>query len=173
MVSGLAKTATWLTRLLQWFFAVILMGICSYMIHQYRDGHFVVLREVIVPEVASVLAVFICTFSILAIFFLGYTLQMVAAFLDFVIFVLYLTSAGLLRHNYHNRSERNPLRNSLIFVRVRQGEDAHPKTQGGLVKLLVALVVIQIFLFFFTTIMGFIVASKHPDRANRRTRHAV
>jgi len=172
-VSGIAKTLTWLTRLLQWFFAVILMGVCSYMIHQYRDGNFHVLKEVILPEVASVLAVVITTFSILAIFFLGYTMQLLAAFLDFVIFVLYLASAGLLRHNFHRDSRKNPLRNSLIFVREAQGEDGHPKTQSGLVKLLVALVVIQIFLFFFTTIMGFLVASRHPDRANRRTRHAV
>ncbi|KAF8254135.1 hypothetical protein K440DRAFT_515957, partial [Wilcoxina mikolae CBS 423.85] len=152
------KTATWLTRLFQWFFAVILMGICSYMIHQYREGHFRVLPEVIVPEVASVLAVFVCTFSIMAIFFLGPTLQMVAALLDFIIFVLYLASAIMLRNNYHAHGFRNPLTWSMIDVRKAQGEKQHPDMQAGVVKTLVALVVIQIFLFFFTTIMGFLVA---------------
>ncbi|KAF8540698.1 hypothetical protein BDD12DRAFT_563618 [Trichophaea hybrida] len=172
MMGALEKTATWLTRLFQWLFAVILMGICSYMIHQFRDGHLRVLPEVIVPEVASVLAVFVCTFSIMAIFFLGSTLQMVAAFLDFVIFVLYLASAIMLRHNYHIHGFLNPLTWSLINARKAQGENQHRNMQSGAVKTLVALVVIQIFLFFFTTIMGFLVASRHPDRANRRT-HAV
>ena len=91
MVSvGLAKTATWAIRVLQLLFAIILMGICSYMIHQYRHNGFDVVREVIVPEVASVLAVAFCAFSIVAVCFLSHTMQLVAAFLDFVIWVLYV-----------------------------------------------------------------------------------
>src|SRR4051812_36398569 len=101
MLSGAARIATWLIRLLQLFFAIILMGITAWMVDQYRDGHYKVLREVILPLIASVLAIVVTFFSIAAVFFLGPTMQLVAAFFDFVIFVLYLTSAGLLRHNYH------------------------------------------------------------------------
>ncbi|CCX34892.1 hypothetical protein FPQ18DRAFT_314340 [Pyronema domesticum] len=171
--TGIGKTLVWVTRLLQWLLAIILMGICAWMIDQYRDGHFRVLPEVILPEVASVLAVVFTAFSIFTIFFMGYTMQLVACFLDFVIFVLYLASAGLLRHNFHAHRQYNPLWWSLMDVRRAQGETRHPNMTSGLVKLLVALTVIQIILFFFTTILGFMVASGHPDRTGRRTRHAV
>jgi hypothetical protein len=174
MLSGAAKISTWVIRLLQFFFAVILVGICSYMIDQYRDGHFHVVREVILPEVASVLAMVVTFFSIFAVFFLGRTLQYLAAFLDFVIFVLYLASAGLLRHNFHAHRDRNPLYRSLVFVRAAQGEDPDHHLQAGLVRLLVACVVIQIFLFFITTLLGAFVASRSDDAPRRRrSTHAV
>ena len=171
-LSGILKTMTWLTRLVQWLLAIVLVGVGAYMIEQYRDGHFVVPAEVSLPTAASVLAAVIATFSIVAICFLGYTLQLVAAALDFVIFVLYLASAALLRHNY--RSRRSPLRLDLVFVRLAQGENPHRRMQGDLVRVLVDLVVIQTLLFLFTTLMGFAVASRHEDRgARRRTRVAV
>ena len=174
MFSGILKTMTWVTRLLQWLLAIVLVGVGAYMIEQYRDGHFVVPAEVSLPTAASVLAAVIATFSIVAICFLGYTLQLVAAALDFVIFVLYLASAALLRHNYHAiNSLLNPLRNNLVFVRRMQGEDPHPHLQGSLVHLLVALVVIQTLLFFFTTLMGFAVASRHEGRHTRRHAHVA
>ncbi|KAL7275506.1 hypothetical protein RUND412_001547 [Rhizina undulata] len=88
-------------------------------------------------------AIVVAFFSIVAICFLGYTLQLVAAFLDFVIFVGYLASAALLRHNYHVRNSRNPLRNELINLRLLNGYDGRYVRTDGLVKLLVALVVIQ------------------------------
>lgn len=51
---GLARTATWLLRLLQLFFCIILMGIVSYMIHQFRKygDDDSVPDELIVSEVA-------------------------------------------------------------------------------------------------------------------------
>jgi len=171
---GIARTATWLLRLLQLFFSIILMGIVSYMIHQYRKyggGDDSVPDELIVSEVASVLGVFVSIFSIAAIFFLGYTLQLVAAGLDFVIFVLYLASAGLLKDNFHEDSDRNPLRNALITMRGANGESLRVNRHSGLVKMLVAGVVINIILFFFTTILGVYVAHKTGER--RRPRVAV
>lgn len=51
VTGGIAKTLTWLIRLFQLFFAIILVGILSYMIDQYRDVGFNPPREIIVPEV--------------------------------------------------------------------------------------------------------------------------
>lgn len=82
-------------------------------------------------------------FSILAVFFLGYTLQLVAAFFDLVLFAGYLASSILLRHNYHSHARRDTLRNALISIRVAHGENGRPARTTGLVKLLVALCVIQ------------------------------
>lgn len=172
VAGGIAKTLTWFIRLFQLFFAIILVGVLSYMIHQYRDVGVKSPREIIVPEVfvrviflhgipdgsqtrdsatntslltsQSVLAIFVSFFSILAVCFLGYTLQLVAAFLDFAIFVGYLASAGLLRHNYHTRSARNPLRNVLIALHAADGNPPRTHLFSGLVKLLGALVIIQL-----------------------------
>ncbi|RPA94293.1 hypothetical protein L873DRAFT_1830383 [Choiromyces venosus 120613-1] len=157
------KTLTWLIRLFQFFFAIILVGVLSYMIDQFRHYNYSAPREVIVPEVFSVLALVTTFFSILSVFFLGYTLQLVAAFFDFVLFAGYLASAILLRHNYHNHSWRNPLRNTLIVIRTANGDSSHHMRNSGLVRLLVALVVIQVFLFFITTILSVLLA-RRTDR---------
>jgi len=173
MAATAAKIATWAIRVLQFFFAIILIGITSYMVDQYRDGGFRVLREVSLPLATSVIALILTMLSMVAIFFLSYTLQLVAAFLDFVVFVLYLASAILLRHNYHDERRRNPLWWSLMDVRRSQLENDYPNLMSGLVKLLVAGVVIQLFLFFITTILGVMAASRSdPDRP-RRSRRAV
>ncbi|KAL7270171.1 hypothetical protein RUND412_007130 [Rhizina undulata] len=156
----LDKIATWVVRLFQLFFAIILMGVLSYMVHEFHKFGFHAPREVVVPEVFSVLAIVVTFFSLVAICFLGYTLQLVAAFLDFVIFVGYLASAALLRHNYHVRNSRNPLRNELINLRLLNGYDGRRVRTDGLVKLLVALVVIQTILFFITTLLSTMVAMK-------------
>ncbi|KAH8150786.1 uncharacterized protein LAJ45_04967 [Morchella importuna] len=177
MAAGIAKTITWLIRTLQFLFAIILVGIISYMIHEYREFRdfrhhlgiknpgFKPPRELIVPEVFSVLAILFTAFSIMAVCFLGYTLQLLAAFLDFVLWVGYLTSAGLLRHNYHVRSSRNPLRNTITDMRQERGMNRHEHRIGGIVRLLVALVLIQLFLFTFTTFLSMWVAKR--DRDNR------
>jgi len=159
-VGGIAKVATWLTRLFQLFFAIILVGILSYMVHEFRHFHVKTPREVIVPEVFSVLAMVITGFSILAVFFLGYTLQLVAAFFDLVLFAGYLASSILLRHNYHRHARWDTLRNALISIRLAQGENRRPARTTGLVKLAVALCVIQTILFFFTTILSVLVARR-------------
>lgn len=92
----------------------------------------------------SVLAIFVTFFSILAVFFLGFALQLVAAALDFVIFVGYLTSAGLLRHNYHTHSYLNPLRNTLVFLHSADGNPHRPHFFSSLVRLVLSLVIIQL-----------------------------
>lgn len=116
-LAGLAKTATWGLRLFQFLFAIILMGILSFMVHEFREFHSKVPREVTVPEVFSVLAVAFSLFSMLSVCFLNYTFQLVATFLDFAIWVGYLASAGLLHVCL-------PL----------QVEPGHLGTDGGLIR---------------------------------------
>lgn len=173
MAATAAKIATWAIRVLQFFFAIILIGVTSYMVDQYRDGGFSVLHEVSLPLATSVIALILTMLSMAAIFFLNHALQLVAAFLDFAVFVLYLASAILLRHNYHDSRSRNPLWGSLMHVRLLQLEDDHPYLMSGLVKLLVAGVIIQLFLFFITTILSVMAASRSDPNRPRRSRHAV
>jgi len=173
VASGTAKLATWLTRLLQLFFAIILTGILSYMIHEFHEFRFHVPREVTVPEVFSVLAIFVCFFSITAVCCLGHMLQLVAAFLDFAIFVGYIASAALLHHNFHHNNNQNPLRNELTNIRIIHNQrDSRQALNSSLVKLLVAGVVIQIILFFFTTLFSVIVVKTSEERPRRQT-HSV
>lgn len=51
VAGGIAKTLTWFIRLFQLFFAIILVGVLSYMIHQFRDVGVRSPREITVPEV--------------------------------------------------------------------------------------------------------------------------
>lgn len=169
--TGIAKILIWLVRLLQLLLAIILMGTTAYMVHQFREHHFKVLREVVVPLVASVLGIIVTIFSIATIFFTHHLAILLAAFLDFVIFVLYLTSAGLLRHNFHVDSDKNPLRNDLSLIRLANDETPRWHLHGGLVKLLVGFVVIQIILFFVTTLLSLFAAKKREPTA--RTTHRV
>jgi len=169
--TGIAKILTWLIRLIQLLLAIILMGVTAYMVHQFREHHFKVLSEVVVPLVASVLGILVTIFSIATIFFTHHVAILLAAFFDFVIFVLYLTSAGLLRHNFHVESHKNPLRNSLDFVRVVSDENPRTHLNGGLVKVLVGFVVIQIILFFITTILSLFEARRREPTT--RTTHRV
>lgn len=94
-------------------------------------------------ELKSVIAVFTTFFSIIAIWCLGYTLQVVAAFYDFGILIGYIASAALLGKNFHIHSEKNPLRDWLIYIRITNGADARVARTDALVKALVALVILQ------------------------------
>ncbi|RPB02553.1 hypothetical protein L873DRAFT_1633487, partial [Choiromyces venosus 120613-1] len=151
----LARLTTWVIRFFQLLFAVILVGVLSYMVDQFRDfGFGGVPREVVTPEIFSVLAIPFTTFAILAVLFLDGTAQIIATFFDFALFVGYATSAGLLRHNFHRRCEENPLRNALISNRTARGINGHEDRNGDLVRLVVGLVLIQLILFFITTILS-------------------
>lgn len=173
MAGTAAKIATWAIRVLQFFFAIILIGITSYMVDQHRDSGLGVPREVSLPLATSVIALILTMLSMAVIFFLNYILQLVAAFLDLAVFVLYLASAILLRENYHDDRSRNPLWGSLMVARLVQLEGDRPKLMSGLVKLLVAGVIIQLFLFFITTILSVIAASRSDADHPRRSRRAV
>ena len=145
-------------------FGVIIMGIAAYMVHEFRDADLKPPNKTVIPLVAGVLTVAFTIFSIVAIFFLSHTMQMVAAVVDFVIWLFYLASAGLLRHDYHLRRNRNPLYFAIRTARLLDGKSPHSTRSSSLVKTLSALVLIQIILFFFTTVLGFFVASRSRDR---------
>jgi preprotein translocase subunit SecG len=152
------------------------------MIHLFHDHGYSSIRQVNVPEVASVLGFIIAVFSLVSVFFLSHTMQLVAALFDFIVFVLYLASAILLRENYHSSRARNPLWRSLEYARATPEIDdgkldyddtsSRSTLHAGLVRLLVALTVIQTILFFFTTLLGAFVARRSPDDRTR-TRHTV
>ncbi|KAG0635848.1 hypothetical protein HOY80DRAFT_413566 [Tuber brumale] len=155
-MAGGVKACTWIMRLFQLFFAIILVGIISYMINQFHRYRLHVPRELIVPEVFSVLAIVVTGFSILSVFFLSYILQLVAALFDLAMFAGYLASAILLRHNY--RIWISPLRAVLSDLGGTWGLPHHVSRNTGLVRLLIGLTVIQTVLFLNTTILSIFVA---------------
>jgi len=133
--------------------------------------------ELVVPEVFSVIALFVCFFSITAICCLGHTLQLYAAFCDFALFVGFIASAAVLHQNFHTDSTKNPLRNWLIFMRQANNEpDLRVTSTGAMVKLVDALVILEIIYFFWTTLLSIFVAhhtqkeyeKKHPERYEYR-----
>jgi len=169
-----AKTITWIIRLFQFLFAVILTGILSYMIHVLHKYHAHQPREVIEPEVFSVLAIVFSCFSLLSVCFLSYTFQLLATFLDFSIFVGYLAAVGLLHRDFHSHRYANPLFVKLNTARINGGahlQHLHADLDSALVKLLVALVCIQIITFFFTTLLGVYVAMQDKKNVDTHTTH--
>ena len=148
MVATATKASIWAIRFLQWSFAVVLMGITSFMIHEFREidegvsSHSP--RELVVPLVFSVLAVLFTTFSIVALFFLNHKMQLLSAVLDFILWAGYLASAGLNRRNYHVRGRQNELWQKIVGGRQAVGLSQRRLRNDGLVKLLAALVVIQL-----------------------------
>lgn len=50
-LTGLAKLVIWMMRPLQLIFALVLIGILSYMIQQFRVFHYNPVAEIVVPEV--------------------------------------------------------------------------------------------------------------------------
>ncbi|PUU83922.1 hypothetical protein B9Z19DRAFT_1071111 [Tuber borchii] len=149
VASGIARTVTWAIRFFQLLFAVILVGALSYMVDQFRDfGFGGVPREVVTPEVfvCFLLRDLVLTKSgiLTHVLFLDGTSQIIATFFDFVLFIGYVTSAGLLRHNFHRHSHENPLRDALINIRTAHGINSREDRNGGLVRLVVGLVVLQL-----------------------------
>ncbi|PUU84274.1 hypothetical protein B9Z19DRAFT_1070594, partial [Tuber borchii] len=92
----------------------------------------------------SVLAIPFTTFAILAFLFLDGASQIIATFFEFVLFVEYVTSASLLRPNFHRYSREDPLRDALINIRTAHGINGREDRNGGLVRLVVGLVVLQL-----------------------------
>ncbi|KAF8448271.1 hypothetical protein BDZ91DRAFT_687180 [Kalaharituber pfeilii] len=165
MVATFAKTTIWLTRFLQWSFAVIIMAITAYMVDQFRDFGSHGPREVVVPLIFSILAIIFTSFSIVALYFINYPMQLLSAFLDFCLWVGYLTSAGLNRFDYHVNGNRNLLWQKLTAGRLSAGMSPHRSRNNGLVKLLAALIIIQLILFFFTMLLQAWVAQKYREES--------
>jgi hypothetical protein len=49
LAKSLMKCTTWILRLFQNIFALILIGVCGYMLHQFNQFHFRNPQEVVVP----------------------------------------------------------------------------------------------------------------------------
>lgn len=166
----LAKTCgritIWLIRIFQNIFGLVLIGVTGYMLHEFNHYKFAAPHEVVVPLVFSCFAVFVSFWSLIAVCCLGYHLQVLAAFLDFVILAGYIASVALLAPNFHAHEDRNPLRNWLIYIRAQAGDSFREGRSGALVNLLCAGVVMMIIAFFFTTLLSVCVAELQAEKHN-------
>lgn len=154
--SAISKFGIWALRFFQLAFAIILTGTFAWFHRQISKAAFSVPRAVDVPLGFSVAAIFFTAFSIITICCLKGGLQIVSAIADFIIFVGYLASTILFRHNYHIRCSRNPLPVFLVYVR----ESSNRFSSSGefrncsLVRLSAALLVIQTIFFFLTMVIS-------------------
>jgi len=144
MVAPLAKSTIWILRFFQWSFAVIIMAVTADFIHQFRSFGSHGPRETVVPLIFSVLAIIFTTFSIIGLYFLSPPMQLVSTLLDMILWVGYLASAGLLRRNYHIHGRNNRLWRELYYGRASIGKRPYSFRNSALLKLLAALVVIQV-----------------------------
>lgn len=172
LAKSIIKITTWILRLFQNVFALILIGVCGYMLHQFNQFHFLNPQEVVVPMLFSCIALVVSFFSLIAICCLPYTLQILAAFFDFAILSGFITSAVLLANNFHADDKLNPLRNWLIYIRLVNHQSDRHRRSSALVKLLDACVILMIILFFFTTLLSVCLAmlstEEHYERAATR-----
>ncbi|KAF8543848.1 hypothetical protein BDD12DRAFT_164907 [Trichophaea hybrida] len=165
----LAKTATWLLRLFQNFLALIIIGTCGYMLHEFAKFGFRPPQEVFVPMFFSCIALVVSFLSIVAVCCLPGPLQLIAAIFDFCILSGYIASAVLLFNNYHRDDNQNTLWRWLVGIRLAHNQTGRERRTGALVKLLDACVILMILLFFFTTLLSFCLAilsgQEHYERA--------
>ncbi|KAF3191155.1 hypothetical protein TWF788_007337 [Orbilia oligospora] len=160
--SSISKFGLWGLRFFQFVFAVILTGIFAWFHHQIKKARYTSINAVDVPLGFSAAAIVFTTFSIITICCLKGALQIVSAIADFALFVGYIASTILFRHNYHIRCSRNPLAVFLIYT--RESSDRF-STSGefrncNLIRLAAALLIIQIIFFFMTMIISFFLARK-------------
>lgn len=161
-LGGIFKAFSWFTRFLQFAFAAVILGITAYFVNQFRDFRPNGPREVVVPLVFSVFALVYTLFAIFVSFFWSVGAQVAAAVVDFVLFVGYLASTILLRWNFGN-GYGNRLLVMLVNGRLSIGKSRAYNRHNALVRLLTALVVIQMIMFFFTTLMQLYIAKRKKD----------
>ena len=145
MVATIPKTAIWAIRFVQWIFAVIILAVSSYFVHQFHIFFSRAPRETVVPLVFSVLAIIFTSAALIGLFFLNYAVQLLSAVLDFILWIGFLTSAGLLRHNYHILGRHNLLLLKLYYGRRSVLQPPHWFRNSSLVRLLAASVVIEVY----------------------------
>ncbi|KAJ6263800.1 hypothetical protein Dda_2372 [Drechslerella dactyloides] len=143
--SGSIKSALWAVRFLQFIFAVILTGIFSWFHNRiYRAGYYPY-ESTDVPLGFSVAAIFIVGLSIFTHLSLGPDSQIVISLLDTALFIGYIASAIVYRHNFNANCGRNAL------VRVFRSIG---KNNCNTVRLGAALLILQILLFFISMILS-------------------
>ena len=146
MVATFSKTAIWVIRFVQWTFAVIILAVSAYFIHQFHNFFLRAPRETVVPLIFSILAIIFTSIAIIGLFFVNATMQLSSALLDFVLWIGFLTSAGLLRHNYHILARHNLLLLKLYYGRRSILEHPHWFRNSALVRLLGASILIEVYL---------------------------
>jgi len=144
-------------RILQFCFAVVILGTAGYLLKK-ADWN---ARELITPIVFSALAILFLIPSVM----LGKrskskgTWAAIAA-MDFIIWVGYLASAGLLRRNFNGPNWQNELAVRIARGNFRQGKIAR------IVKTVSAFVIMNLILYFFTFLYSLYKAyraHKNPD----------
>ncbi|KAK6354757.1 hypothetical protein TWF696_003894 [Orbilia brochopaga] len=142
--SGSIKTPLWAVRFLQLIFAIILTGIFAWFHNRiYRAGYYRY-DETDVPLGFSVAAIFVIALAFFTHLSLGPDSQIIIMFLDFALFVGYLASAVVYRHNFNANCNENTL------VRVFR---AIGRNGCNTVRLGAALLVLQTILFFISTVL--------------------
>ncbi|KAF3915628.1 hypothetical protein ABW21_db0208576 [Orbilia brochopaga] len=171
--SGISKFFIWGLRFLQFAFACILTGSFAWFHHEISKAGYESINAVDVPLGFSVAAIFFTAFSIITVCCLHGTLQLLSAIADFCLFIGYIASAILYRHNFHIHCARNPLSVFLVYTRDSSGRFI---TSGefrncSLVKLCAALLIIQIIFFFITMIVSALLARRRDGVAGEPAVH--
>jgi len=125
-----------MVRIIQWSVAVIIIAITAYLLDKFSQVGSYGPWETVVPLVFSALALSTTT----GLYFLNLPGQFFATCLDFIVWVGYLASAGLLAQYYPTQGG-----NEELWQKVGAGQVPSPTaiTNNALVKLLAVLVVIQ------------------------------
>ncbi|KAF3925941.1 hypothetical protein ABW20_dc0106104 [Dactylellina cionopaga] len=165
--SAISKSGIWVIRFFQFAFAVILVGVFAWFHHEISKARYTSINAVDVPLGFSAAAALFTTLYILTVCCVRGGYQVFFAIVDFGLFVGYIASAILYRHNYHIRCARNPLAVFLVYTRDSSGRFI---TSGkfrncNLVRLAAALLVIQTILFFISMIVSVVLARSRGTAA--------
>lgn len=153
--SGSIKTSLWAVRALQLIFAIILTGIFAWFHNRLSHAGSNRYDFTDVPLGFSVAAIIVTIIAIFTHFFLSDDSQIIIVILDFLLFVGFIASAVVYRHNYSAKCGNNQL--VRVFSSLGSGS-------CNTVRLAAALLILQILLFFASTILS--------DRLGRR-RHSA
>jgi len=159
MSTPTSRFGIWVFRFFQFCFAVTLTGVFAYFHERISHTQYGPLYQVDVPLGFSVTAIFFTAAYIITIVSVSSAIDWFYVFIDFALWVGYLASSILYRHNFHFRCNRNELYyfssgniNGGIWVDLDRGVNC------SLIRLGAALIIIQIILFFCTMLLSTYVA---------------
>lgn len=155
--SGPLKAGLLATRLLQFIFAVILIGIFAWSHRQMSRAGYFRYHIVDVPLGVSIAALVLTALATFTHLFLHNDSQNLIAFLDFCLFVGYLASCIVYRQNYKTSCGANLL--VRVFGSIGSG---HCNT----VRAGAALLVLQTILFFISMILSHLLSRRRQAVEN-------
>lgn len=138
-------------RLLEFIFAVILIGVFSWMHRRMKTAGYFSYYVSDVPLGFSVAALVLSVIASFTHLFSHNDAQILIGVLDAIVFIGYIASCIVYRQNFHVSCYRN------VLVRVFATVGS---PHCGTVRLGAALLVLQTILFFSTTIMTFALAGR-------------